>query len=61
MMEVVSQPLLIEYGGKFLDCYGLSLEQHLVSLAIGAGSMVVFVLFKLIPEGRFTVLGKIKM
>jgi len=50
----IAQITLVEIGGSFTETSPLSLTQHLICLALGAGSLLVGFLFKLIPEEVFT-------
>ncbi len=49
-----AQIMIIEVGSSFTETSPLSLSQHLICVALGAGSLLVGFLFKLIPEEVFS-------
>ena len=52
------QSLLIEFGGQYVGVTKLSVDQHLICFAIGAGSLIVGVIIKIFPNALF---NKIKL
>ena len=59
---VVLQILLVTFGSKAMGVYsyyGLTIQQWLISLAIGSISLIVGAIAKLIPEGKLCIsMGK---
>ncbi len=56
VIEVITllvQILFVEIGGKALHCSPLSAHQHLACIAIGAGSLIMGVVIKKLPESLF--------
>ena len=63
LVEVVTigvQVLLIQFGGEAVKCSQLTLHQHLYCMAIGAFSIIVGFLFKLMPNRLFSIQVKDK-
>ena len=50
------QILLVQMGGIALRCSPLTLDKHLICLAIGCGSLIVGLLIKLIPGEAFSAI-----
>lgn len=50
---IIMHFFLVEYGGKVMQTTPLSIEVHLITLAIGTGSLVVGLIIKLIPDSVF--------
>ena len=49
-----AQMLIVELGSSFTETSPLSYSQHLICVALGVGSLLVGLLFKLIPEEVFS-------
>lgn len=58
LMTVGVQILIVQYGGEFVECSTLTLNQHLWCIGLGAMSIVVSLIIKCIPECIF---NKIKL
>lgn len=56
---VVVQMTLVEYGGRAVKCSPLTTDQNIQCLLIGASSLVVGFLIKLLPSSIDNVLNKI--
>jgi len=54
LITLVVQVLFVELGGKAMHCSPLTAHQHLACIAIGAGSLVMGVVIKKIPESFFS-------
>ena len=53
---VIVQYLLIQYGGLAVKCVPLTYQQHLICVGIGAFSLVIGFVAKLIPLSFFSCL-----
>lgn len=58
LMTVGVQIWIVQYGGKFIQCSALTLNQHLLCIGIGASSLIISLFLKCIPECMF---NKIKL
>lgn len=45
---------MVEFGGQFVSCTGLSLQHHGLCILIGAISLIIGVMIKILPEAFFT-------
>ena len=50
---LICQILIVEFGGSFIKCSPLTLEQHAICIVLGMGSLVVGLLIKLVPDSWF--------
>ncbi|KAM3136896.1 hypothetical protein pb186bvf_010981 [Paramecium bursaria] len=50
IFTVLTQYALIEFAYDYVKVRKLTLEEHLISIILGAGGIIMGVLFKLIPE-----------
>lgn len=56
---VIVQMTLVEYGGKAVKCSPLTTDQNIQCLLIGASSLVVGFLIKLLPASLDGLLNNI--
>ena len=47
---VIVQFALVEFGGIAVKCTPLSIKQHIICILLGAGSTVVCLISKILPE-----------
>ena len=53
LMTVGVQVLIVQYGGSFVECSTLTLEQHLICVGLGAMELIVSIFIKCLPECLF--------
>lgn len=58
VMTIIVQVLIVQYGGNYVECSTLTLQQHLICAGLGAASLVVSIVIKCIPECLF---NKVKL
>ena len=59
---LIVQFLIVEFGGSYVSCAPLTLEQHLVCVVIGACSMLNGVIIRFVPADWFSSnVGKTEM
>jgi len=58
VLTVIAQVLIVQYGGSYVECSTLTLDQHLICVGLGSFTLVVSMIIKCIPECLF---NKIKL
>lgn len=53
VVTVVVQFILVQFGGRAVNCSGLSMNLHMFCLFIGAGGLAFGVLFRMVPTKLF--------
>ena len=53
LATVIVQYLLVQFGGRAVNCSGLSVNLHVFCLAIGAGGLLFGILFRMVPTRLF--------
>lgn len=57
IFEIVAQIFIVEYGGQFVQCAPLTLNQQLVCIGIGSFSLIWGVILKFVPARWFSRLS----
>jgi len=60
IFTVIVQVFIVEFGNAFIKTSPLTIQQHLICLAIGASSLLIGIVVKSVPESVFNKINLLK-